>query len=128
MNPAPLKHINHLALQIASNQSKFVQDGRKRLDVLPASHDKPTPAVTAPFTVLRLLTPLKMSYQAAKKRAEPYTKIVEELPLMRHETVGLVRKAVAENRRAYVLVNNRSEGNAPLTVQALTDHLLEAPR
>ncbi len=26
----------------------------------------------------------------------------------------------------YVLVNNRSEGNAPLTIQALTDHLLEA--
>jgi len=28
--------------------------------------------------VLRLLTPLKMSYEAARKRAEPYTKIVEE--------------------------------------------------
>ena len=44
---------------------------------------------TAPFTVLRLLTPLKMSYEAAKKRAEPYTKIVEELPEMRRETVEL---------------------------------------
>ena len=31
---------------------------------------------TAPFTVLRLLTPLKMSYEAAKKRAEPYNKQV----------------------------------------------------
>jgi len=82
---------------------------------------------TAPFTVLRLLTPLKMSYEAAKKRAEPYTKIVEELPVMRQDTVDLVRKAVAENRRAYVLVNNRSEGNAPLTIQALTHHLLQAP-
>ncbi|MEP6890141.1 MAG: DUF72 domain-containing protein [Nitrospirota bacterium] len=81
---------------------------------------------TAPFTVLRLLTPLKMSYEAAKKRAEPYTKIVEELSVMRRDTVDLVRKAVAESRRAYVLVNNRSEGNAPLTIQALTDHLLEA--
>lgn len=29
--------------------------------------------------VLRLLTPLKMSYEATKKRAEPYTKIVKEL-------------------------------------------------
>jgi uncharacterized protein YecE (DUF72 family) len=81
---------------------------------------------TAPFTVLRLLTPLKMSYEAAKKRAQPYTKIVEELRAMRRDTVDLVRKAVAESRRAYVLVNNRSEGNAPLTIQALTDHLLEA--
>ncbi len=78
---------------------------------------------TAPFTVLRLLTPLKMSYEAAKKRAEPYTKIIEELPQMRRETVDLVRRAVAENRSAYVLVNNRSEGNAPLTVEALVDAL-----
>lgn len=82
---------------------------------------------TAPFTVLHLLTPLKMSYAAAKKRAEPYSKIVEELPEMRRETVELVRKAVAEGRRAYVLVNNRTEGNAPLTIQALTDHLSERP-
>ena len=82
---------------------------------------------TAPFTVLRLLTPLKMSYEAAKKRADPYTKIVEELPVMRQDTVDLVRQAVAEIRRAYVLVNNRSEGNAPLTIQALTDHLLGSP-
>lgn len=74
---------------------------------------------TAPFTVLRLLTPLKISYEAAKKRAEPYTKIVGELPEMRRDTVELVRNAVAENGRAYVPVNNRSEGNAPLTVQAL---------
>ena len=78
---------------------------------------------TAPFTVLRLLTPLKISYEAAKKRAEPYTKIVGELPEMRRETVELVGKAVAENRRAYVLVNNPSEGNAPLTVQAIMDQL-----
>ncbi|MEO7859640.1 MAG: hypothetical protein ABIU05_04220 [Nitrospirales bacterium] len=62
-------------------------------------------------------------FEAAKKRAEPYTKIVGELPEMRRETVELARKAVAENRRAYVLVNNRSEGNAPLTVQALTERL-----
>jgi len=73
---------------------------------------------TAPFSVLRLLTPLTMSYEAAKKRAEPYTTIVEELPEMRRETMKLVRKAVTENRRVYVLVHHRSEGNAPLTVQA----------
>ena len=78
---------------------------------------------TAPFTVMRLLTPLKISYEAAKKRAEPYTKIVGELPVMRQHTVELVRKAVAENRRAYVLVNNRAEGNAPLTVQGLVGML-----
>lgn len=73
--------------------------------------------------MLRLLAPLKMSYEAAKKRAEPYTKIVEELPQMRRDTVQLVRQAVSEGRRAYVLVNNRTEGNAPLTVQGLVGML-----
>jgi quinolinate synthase len=61
----------------------------------------------------------QMSYEAPKKRAEPYTKIVEELPQMRRETVHLVRQAVSEGRHVYVLVNTRGEGNAPLTVQAL---------
>jgi uncharacterized protein YecE (DUF72 family) len=42
---------------------------------------------------------------------------------MRRETGELVRKAIAENRRAYVLVNNRAEGNAPLTVQAISEML-----
>lgn len=81
---------------------------------------------TAPFTVLRLLTPLKMSYEAAKKRAEPYDKIVGELPEMRWDTVDLVKKAILENRRAYVIVNNRSEGNAPLTIQALMKALQDS--
>jgi uncharacterized protein YecE (DUF72 family) len=82
---------------------------------------------TAPFTVLRLLTPLKMTYEAAKKRAEPYNKIVGELPEMRRDTVNLVNQAIGEKRRAYVLVNNRSEGNAPLTVQALVERLHTDP-
>lgn len=78
---------------------------------------------TAVFTVLRLLTPLKMSYEVAKQRAAPYTKIVEEIPQMRREAVQVVRQAVSEGRHVYVLVNNRCEGNAPLTVQALTEML-----
>ena len=51
---------------------------------------------TAVFTVLRFLTPLKMSYEAAKKQAEPYAKIVEELPQMKRKTVHLVRQASAK--------------------------------
>lgn len=58
-----------------------------------------------------------MSYEAAKKRAEPYPKVVEELPQMRQEAVRLVPQAVSEGSRVYVLVNNRREGNTPLTVQ-----------
>jgi hypothetical protein len=49
---------------------------------------------------------------------------------MRREAVQLVRLAVVRvwpsrgaGRRAYVLVNNRAEGNAPLTVQGLVEML-----
>ena len=85
-------------------------------------------AFTAPFTVLRLLTPLKMTYETAKKRAEPYNKIVGELPEMRRDTVRLVQQATGENRTTYVLVNNRAEGNAPLTIQALVESLRTDPK
>lgn len=46
--------------------------------------------------------------------------------MMRKETVQLVNRAVAEGRRSYVLVSNRSEGSAPLTVRSLTDMLTKA--
>ena len=39
---------------------------------------------------------LKMSYEASKRRAEPYTKIKEELPQMRRETMQLVRRPWAK--------------------------------
>ncbi|TMQ30253.1 MAG: hypothetical protein E6K65_05995 [Nitrospirae bacterium] len=52
-----------------------------------------------------------MSEEAATRWAGPYPKIVEDLPR---------RLAVSEGRRTYVFVNDRSEGNAPLTVHALS--------
>jgi hypothetical protein len=77
---------------------------------------------TVVFTVLRLLAPLKMSYVAAKKQANLYTKIVEELP-QSVERRGSWYDRPSAKAVAYVLVNNRSEGNAPLSVQALAEML-----
>lgn len=51
---------------------------------------------------------------------------MEELPEMRRDTVDLVKQSIGEERKAYVLVNNRSEGNAPLTIQALRNALQAA--
>ena len=42
---------------------------------------------------------------------------------MRREAVHVVRQAVGAGWQAYVLVNNRVEGNAPLTVQGLVGML-----
>jgi hypothetical protein len=46
---------------------------------------------------------------------------------MRRETVQLVRQAVSEGGSAYVLANNRCEGNTPLTVQGLSEMLCAWP-
>ena len=60
-------------------------------------------------------------HDTAKERAEPDTKIVDVLPPRRRDAVNLMNQAIKETRQAYVLVNNRSEGNAPLTVQILVE-------
>ena len=71
------------------------------------------------------ITPGKKRAGAVATTAEPYTKIIEELPQMRREAVQLARQAVNVGRYAYVLVNNRAEGNAPLTIQSLSEMLLD---
>lgn len=81
---------------------------------------------TAPFVLFRLLTPRDTTYQDAVKAYQPYDTLVRPLPDMRESTARIVMQAVQEHRRAYVLVNNRSEGHAPGTVKALY-HLLAAP-
>jgi uncharacterized protein YecE (DUF72 family) len=114
----------HFSLMLSRHGVAHVYNHWSGMPPLAEQHTR-MEGFTAAFTVLRLLTPLRMSYEAAKKRAEPYTKIVEELPQMRRETVQVVRQAVGAGRRAYVLVNNRAEGNAPLTVEGLVGMLRE---
>lgn len=73
--------------------------------------------------VFRLLTPRGLRYGDAVERYRPYNRLVAPLPSMRAETVALAQDAVAQGRRPYVLVNNRAEGNAPLTVAGLVELL-----
>jgi|CXWL01.1.fsa_nt_gi hypothetical protein len=68
-------------------------------------------------TTIQLLTPLKGPSEAARKR-RALSKI--GFTAERGETVELARQAVSEGRHAYALVIIRSDGNAPLPVQALS--------
>jgi len=79
---------------------------------------------TAPFFVLRLLTPRGVKYDDAVRRYKPYDSLKMPLPQMREETVALAEQAVSNGRRVYALVNNRSEGSAPRTVQAICDIMM----
>ncbi len=108
---------------LAAHQAAHVYNHWTGMPPLTEQHARLGRRFPAPFVVMRLLTPLGMSYQRAVERAAPYDRIVQPLPKMRQETVDLVREIAGESRQAFVLVNNRSEGSAPLTVQALVDLL-----
>ena len=94
------------------------------MPTLDQQHDKLGREFTASFILLRLLTPRAKKYHEAVKAYAPYDKLVRPLPDMREAAVRLVVQAVEEHRRAYVLVNNRSEGHAPGTVKAIHDMLV----
>jgi uncharacterized protein YecE (DUF72 family) len=84
--------------------------------------------ITGDRVISRILTPLKMPYATAKKKFAPYSQLLPEniLPQMRQDTVALCLEAVSHRLPGYILVNNRSEGCAPLTVRALEKMLQTA--
>ncbi|HEX7766435.1 MAG TPA: DUF72 domain-containing protein [Nitrospira sp.] len=120
-NPAILGPRYHAILR--AHAVAHVYNHWTAMPPLSEQHQKLAGTFTAPFTVLRLLTPLGVVYEKAVERYAPYDRIVLPQPRMRQDTVALVKQAGADGRSSYVLVNNRSEGCSPLTVQALLEAL-----
>jgi uncharacterized protein YecE (DUF72 family) len=54
----------------------------------------------------------------------PFDKLVEIQPEMRDDVLALVRAAEAAGSDAFVIVNNKAEGCAPLTIRALASRLV----
>ena len=75
--------------------------------------------LSADFLVARILTPLGLNYQQAVNRYKPYDQLKEPLPEMRRDVVRLAKRARQKKIPAYIIVNNRAEGNAPLTIDAI---------
>lgn|SRR5689334_9299289 len=74
---------------------------------------------TADFTVVRGLLRQGRPYEEAVKTFTPYDRIREENPEARESLRALIRRMREERRAAYIFVNNRLEGNAPETIQAV---------
>lgn len=77
------------------------------------------PPFTAGFAVARLLTPLGVKYEKAVQMNAPYDSIKARLSEMRDDVERLIDQALEYNIRLFLLVNNRTEGCAPLTIQEL---------
>jgi uncharacterized protein YecE (DUF72 family) len=78
-------------------------------------------AFTADFTVVRALLRQGRFYEEAVAKFSPYDRVTDPDPEARESLRTLIRRMREERRSAYVFVNNRFEGNAPETIQAVVD-------
>jgi uncharacterized protein YecE (DUF72 family) len=76
-----------------------------------------------PFLVVRLLLRPGATYEEQREAFAPFDRIVAPVERMREDVVDIVSRAVARAVPAYVLVNNKAEGSAPLTIEALAERL-----
>ena len=79
----------------------------------------------ANFTVARALLKPGRRYSDAVKQFQPYDRVQEPLPSLRKDLVRLVSEAHRRRVEAFILANNRAEGNAPGTIRAVARQWLE---
>lgn len=80
-------------------------------------------SITAPFVVARALMAPGRTYEDSLDAFAPYDRIRDPQPQVRADLVRLIRSAVGRRLGAYILVNNRLEGNSPLTIAGLVELL-----
>jgi len=81
--------------------------------------------LSANFTVARALLKPGRRYSDAVKQFQPYDRVQEPLPSLRKDLVRLVSEAHRRRVEAFILANNRAEGNAPGTIRAVARMWLE---
>jgi uncharacterized protein YecE (DUF72 family) len=74
---------------------------------------------SADFTVARALLKPGRRYADAVRRFEPYDRIQEPQPELRRDILRLVQEALRRRIEAFILANNRAEGNAPGTIREI---------
>lgn len=79
------------------------------------------PAFTADFTVTRALLRRGRQYEQAVQSFEPYSETKDPLPATRQALRELIQRSLGERRAAYIFINNRLEGNAPNTIEAIVE-------
>lgn len=93
---------------------------------MPGGQAEVVPPEALPFAVVRLLLAPGTWYEQQRERFRPFDRIQAADPRMRADVVALARRAIAVNRRVFVLVNNKAEGSSPLTIMALAQRLADA--
>jgi uncharacterized protein YecE (DUF72 family) len=77
-------------------------------------------AYTAGFSVARALLRRGRAYEEAVAKFTPYSRAQDENPETRQALRLLIAHARQRHEPSYIFVNNRLEGNAPETIEAIT--------
>ena len=77
-------------------------------------------AFTADFTVVRARLRKGRGNEQAVSKFAPFRETREPDEGTRGALKEIVKRSKASRRRAYIYVNNRLEGNAPSTIEAIT--------
>jgi uncharacterized protein YecE (DUF72 family) len=86
----------------------------------PLAEQMATPGVfTADFTVVRALLREGRPYEQAVEKFSPYKDVQDPNPEGRAALRALIQRMREERRAAMIFVNNRFEGNAPKTIEAV---------
>ena len=91
-----------------------------RMPDLPAQSALPQ-AYTADFTVVRALLRQGRAYEDAVKSFSPYERIQDPNVESRDALRALIQRSLGLQQPAYIFVNNRFEGNAPSTIEAVIE-------
>ncbi|BCS33411.1 hypothetical protein TBR22_A26380 [Luteitalea sp. TBR-22] len=80
----------------------------------------------APFMVVRLLLRPGTRYEARRDAFRPFNRVVEQDDRLRRDVTRLITDAAGRQQPVYVLVNNKAEGSAPLTIRAIAEQVVAA--
>ena len=111
----------HLAL-LAANGAGHVFNHWSRMPSIGEQVAIPG-AVMGPRVVARIMLPPGTEYEARKRSFAPFDRVVSADPGMRKGVVALARACEERGFELDVIVNNKAEGCAPLTVRALAERL-----
>jgi hypothetical protein len=75
--------------------------------------------------VIRLMTPLRVSYEESYVRTFPFDKMVDGMmnPQMIDDAGTLIHEGIKQGKTLIVIVNNRAGGNAPMIAREIASKI-----
>jgi uncharacterized protein YecE (DUF72 family) len=75
--------------------------------------------------MIRLMTPLRMSYEDSYAKSFPFDNMVDGMmnPEMIEDAIEIIMEGIRQKKRMSLIINNRAGGNAPMIAQQIAKRL-----